>query len=144
MSTRPILYAEDEETDSFFLQRAFGKAGVQNPLVVTPNGQDAIDYLSGAGRYQDRTAFPLPCLVLLDLNLPRKSGIEVLRWIREEETTAMLPVIILTSSLQEADIRKSYAAGANAYLAKPSQPDELVAMVKSIKEFWLGLNRSCV
>jgi CheY-like chemotaxis protein len=141
--TKPVLYAEDEETDSFFLKRAFKQVGIANPLVIVPNGQEAIDYMAGMERYSNRDEFPLPCLVLLDLNMPKKSGIEVLKWIREEQTTCTVPVIILTSSLQEADIRRSYLAGANAYLAKPSQPDELIIMVKTTKEFWLGQNRTC-
>jgi len=144
MNENPILYAEDEETDAFFLKRAFKEAGLSNPLIVVPDGQEAIDYCAGTGRYANRSENPLPCLVLLDLNMPRKSGIEVLKWIRKEQTVGTIPVIILTSSLQESDIHSAYVAGANAYLEKPSQPGELTSMMKAMKEFWLGLNRTVV
>ena len=142
MNLKPILYAEDEENDAFFLQRAFVQAAVGNPLVVVRNGQEAIDYCTGSGRFSNRDEHPLPCLVLLDLNMPRISGIEVLNWIRSQPSISNLPVIVLTSSLQEVDIHRAYSKGANAYLGKPSKPDELVAMVKSIKDFWLAHNRS--
>jgi CheY-like chemotaxis protein len=136
------LYAEDEDDDAFFMQRAFQQAGLSHPLVIVRDGQEAIDYLSGAGRYADRPAFPLPCLLLLDLNLPKKSGLDVLQWLRRESPVSLLPVIIFTSSLQEADLRRAYAQGANAYLAKPSAPEELIATVKIIHDFWLTRNRA--
>jgi CheY-like chemotaxis protein len=142
MNIAPVLYAEDEETDSFLLTRAFKKANVSTPLIIVPNGQEAIDYCAGNGGYANREEFPLPGLVLLDLNMPRKSGIEVLRWIRERGAVGLVPVIILTSSLQDDDIHRAYVAGANAYLGKPSQPDELLTMVKALRDFWLDLNRS--
>jgi DNA-binding response OmpR family regulator len=80
--------------------------------------------------------------LLLDLNLPKKSGLEVLKWIRNEPLVSTLPVIVLTSSLQDADIHRAYVQGANAYLVKPAKPDELVAMAKTIKDFWLSQNRT--
>jgi CheY-like chemotaxis protein len=142
VNPKPILYAEDEENDAFFLGRAFKEAGIVHPLVVVGDGQEAIDYCSGQGEYANRERHPLPCLVLLDLNMPKKSGIEVLEWIRTQPALTTVPVIILTSSLQDADIDLAYRQGANAYLAKPSQPGELVAMTRSIRDFWLGQNRT--
>ena len=142
MNSRPILYAEDEENDAFFLRRAFKQANISHPLVVVSDGQEAIDYCAGRGRYSNRMEYPLPCLVLLDLNMPRKSGIEVLKWIREEPSAQTLPVIVLTSSLQDSDIQRAYVQGANAYLAKPSQPEGLVDMAKAIRDFWL--TRNCI
>ncbi len=141
MSLRPILYAEDEENDTFFLIRAFTQAGIANPLVNVTDGQAAIDYCLGRGRYANRVEHPLPCLMLLDLNMPKKSGIEVLKCIREEPSVRTLPVIVLTSSLQDSDIHRAYLNGANAYLAKPSQPEGLIAMAKAIQDFWLTRNR---
>lgn len=137
---RPILYVEDEENDAFFLQRAFSQAGIGHPLVVVGNGEEAIKYFSGGGRHETGS-HELPCLALLDLKMPRKSGLEVLAWIRKESAVATMPVIVLTSSLQNADIHRAYAEGANAYLVKPSQPSDLVSMVKAIKDFWLTHNR---
>jgi CheY-like chemotaxis protein len=142
MNFKPILYVEDEENDAFFLQRAFQQAEIPHPLVVVPDGQEAIDYCLASGRYQDRGEHPLPFLVLLDLNMPKKSGLEVLTWIREEFLLRTLPIIILTSSLQEADIHRAYQAGANAYLGKPSRPDDLLKMVMAIKDFWIDHNRA--
>jgi CheY-like chemotaxis protein len=139
---RPVLYAEDEEDDSFFMKRAFAEAGISHPLKIVDDGQEAIDYLSGTGRYADRNEYPLPCLLLLDLNLPRKSGLEVLKWIRNDTSISTLPVIVLTSSLQDADIHRAYVQGANAYLVKPSAPDELAQIVKTIGDFWLNKNRT--
>ena len=144
MNLKPILYAEDEENDAFFLQRALVQATVLNPLVVARDGQEAIDYCSGSGRFSNRDEHPLPCLVLLDLNMPRKSGMEVLKWIRNQPSISDLPVIVLTSSLQEADIHRAYSQGANAYLGKPSKPDELVGVIKSIKDFWRELIPSVI
>jgi CheY-like chemotaxis protein len=132
---RPVLYAEDDDNDAFLLKRAFRVAEFPNPLFVVRNGQDAIDYLAGAGAYADRAVFPLPSLVLVDLKMPGKSGLEVLLWIRSRETE--MPVIIFTSSNQPGDIHQSYQAGANGYLIKPGKPEELLLMVKGIKHFWL-------
>jgi CheY-like chemotaxis protein len=142
LSLKTILYAEDEENDAFFLKRAFVQASVPNPLVVVCDGQEAIDYCAGNGRYSNRNENPQPSLMLLDLNMPKKSGLEVLKWIRSESPICTLPVIVLTSSLQETDIHRAYIHGANAYLGKPSNPNELVFMVKSIKDFWLTQNRT--
>ena len=142
MNFKPILYAEDEDNDAFFLRRAFQQAEIPHPLVVVPDGQEAIDYCCGSGRYENRAEHPLPCLVLLDLNMPKKSGMEVLTWIREELLLRTLPVIILTSSLQDADIHRAYHAGANAYLGKPSRPDDLLKMAMAIKDFWIDHNRT--
>ena len=140
MSLKPILYAEDEENDAFFLERAFKQAGIANPLVTVSDGQAAIDYCLGRGRYTNRGEHPLPCLLLLDLNMPKKTGIEVLMRIREEPSVRTLPVIVLTSSLQDSDIHRAYLKGANAYLAKPSQPEGLLVMAKAIQDFWLTQN----
>jgi len=141
MTTKPVLYAEDEEHDAFFLQRAFTQAGVEQKLIVVPDGQEAIDYCSGGGVYSNREEHPLPCLLLLDLNLPRKSGLEVLKWVRSNPAIFTLPVIVLTSSLQNADIHRAYIQGANAYLVKPTDPRELFTIVKTLKDFWLTHNR---
>jgi CheY-like chemotaxis protein len=139
--TRPILYAEDDENDSFLVTRAVQQAALPNPLVVVPDGAEAIQYLAGAGSYSDRSLHPLPSLAIVDLNLPGKSGFEVLRWIREAEDVKTLPVLILTSSNQESDVQQAYLQGANGYLVKPDGPDDLLAMVKSIQAFWFEQNR---
>ena len=141
MNLKPILYAEDDETDVLFLRRAFKQVGISHPLVIVTDGQQAIDYCSGQGNYTDRDACPLPCLMLLDLNMPKKTGTEVLEWLRKESSLPTLPVIILSSSLQDSDLQLAYRLGANAYLVKSSQPAELLVMVQSIRDFWLLQNR---
>jgi CheY-like chemotaxis protein len=142
MSLKPVLYAEDDENDAYFLQRAFRLAGISHSLVVVPDGQEVIDYCSGGGRYARLDAEELPCLILLDLNMPKKSGLEVLQWIRQSSSFRTLPVLILTSSLQHDDIERAYLSGANAYLVKPSQPEELTVLAQAINNFWFGQNRT--
>jgi CheY-like chemotaxis protein len=141
MVLRPILCAEEEENDAFFLQRAFRQAAVPNPLIVVPDGQAAIDYCSASGQYTNREEYPLPCLLLLDLNMPKKSGLEVLKWIRAQPSFCTLPVVVVTSSTQDVDLHRAYIQGANAYLVKPAKPNDLIVMVKAINDFWLRQNR---
>ena len=136
-----ILYAEDEETDVLLFQCAFREAGIGHRLVVVPNGKAAIEFLSGAGAYSDRIRHPLPCLVLLDLNLPGASGLEVLKWIRATPSICTLATVMLTSSDQEADIHRAYMQGANGYLVKPGNMEGIVKMARAIKDYWLGQNR---
>jgi two-component system response regulator len=139
--TGTILLVEDEPNDVFFMQQAMKKAGVVNPLQVANDGQQAIDYFRGAGKFANREEFPLPCLVLLDLKLPYVMGLDVLKWIRHRPEAAVI-VVILSSSKYEADIAAAYRLGANGYLVKPPDVSKLVEMVKSIKDFWLTHNTS--
>jgi CheY-like chemotaxis protein len=141
-SDKPILYAEDDEDDVFLMERAFRQAGIVNRLQIVPDGKLAIQYLSASGPYANRTEHPMPCLVLLDLKMPGKSGLDVLKWLRTQPATSTLPVLILTSSNQDGDIQYAYLLGANGYLIKPGKPDDLLAMVKSIRDYWLVQNRS--
>ncbi|MDB6038873.1 MAG: two-component system response regulator [Verrucomicrobiales bacterium] len=138
---KPILYAEDEKNDAFFMERAFEKVGISNPLIVVSDGQAVIDYLTGALKDADPAQPPTISLLLLDLNLPKKSGLEVLKWVRAQPVLRTLPVLMITASIEEADLQRAYSQGANAYLVKPAKPADLVAMVKSIKDFWLTQNR---
>lgn len=142
--SRPILYAEDDENDVFFMQRAFKQAGVVNPLRTVPDGKHVIDYLEGREPYANRLENPMPCLILLDLSMPGKSGMDVLKWVRSQPFTSALPVIVLTSSNQESDIQRAYVLGANGYLIKPGRPDELQLMVKGVSDYWLSHNRTPV
>jgi|SRR6185436_5643916 len=135
-----ILLVEDEENDVFFLKHAFQEVGILNPLQVAEDGKEAMDYLSGKGEYADRERFPFPCLMLLDMKLPRVMGLEVLKWVREQPELRTLIVIVLTSSRLEPDIEQAYQLGANAYLVKPSSPPELRKTAAGIKQFWLELN----
>ena len=134
MTPRPILYAEDEENDVYLMRRAFQKAGVQNPLHVVTDGAEAMRYLGGTGEFANRERHPIPCLLLLDLNLPRQSGLEVLRWLREQPALKSLAVVILTSSSQDRDIGSAYALGANGYLVKPPSSEKLIELVISLRD----------
>src|SRR5437899_12415537 len=122
--TNTILQVEDDPNDVFLFQYAMRKAGVTNPIQVASDGQEAIDYLKGVGKFVDREKYPLPCLVLLDLKLPYVMGLDVLKWIRAQPGP-VLPVIMLTASAEETDVATAYRLGANAFLTKPSQASKL-------------------
>jgi CheY-like chemotaxis protein len=136
-----ILLAEDDENDVLFMERAMKKAGVPHPLRVVCDGQEAIEYLAGEGKYADRAANPLPRLMILDLKMPRKTGMDVLRWLKEKPVLECLPKVILSSSANRRDVERGYRLGANAFLIKPSTVEERVELVKIIHHFWLQLNQ---
>jgi CheY-like chemotaxis protein len=135
-----ILYAEDEANDVFFLERAIQLAGSPHTLKAVPDGEQAIDYLAGKGDFADRARYPLPALVLLDINMPKKSGLEVLEWIREQPQFKSLPVLMLTSSSRQGDRDRARQLGADDYLLKPSRPAELVELFKGLHDRWLSLS----
>ena len=140
VSEKPqFLLAEDSENDAFLMQTAFKKAALTNLLHVVSDGEEVIAYLEGRGRYQDRQQYPLPMAVLLDLKMPRKSGFEVLEWIRKQPTLKRMIVIVLTASNRRVDADRAYDLGANFYLTKPSKFDELVEMTRCLYD-WLRLN----
>jgi CheY-like chemotaxis protein len=134
-----ILQVEDDPNDVFLLKHAMKKAGMTNPMQVASDGQEAIDYLGGAGKFADREKYPLPGLILLDLKLPFVMGLDVLKWIREQPNLVPV-VIILTASAEERDVASAYRLGANAFLTKPSEASKLQEIVKAIKDFWLTHN----
>jgi CheY-like chemotaxis protein len=139
-SSDPILLVEDNDDDVFFMRSACAKAAITNPLFVVEDGQKAIDYLTGTGAYADRTAFPLPRLVLLDLKLPIKKGFEVLAWLRQQDHLNALIVVVLTSSNEPSDIREAYRLHANSYLVKPTTVQRLTELAASLKSYWLEFN----
>ena len=136
-----ILLVEDDEADIFLLRRAFRNARIANPLIEVRDGQAAIQYLSGEGDYAERTRYPIPFMVLLDLRLPKLSGFEVIAWMRDQPQLANLVVVVLTASDHVTDVTKARDLGANSYLVKPGNFEELVQMVKRIKGRWLLLDR---
>jgi len=140
MSTYPILLVEDDENDVFFFRRATELVGIKHPIEVARDGQEAIDICSGSGKFAGRSDCLAPGLVILDLNLPRLSGFEVLRWLRQNPITARIIVVVFTSSSAEGDVSRAYAAGANSYLVKRATPEGLVELLKLIKAYWLGAN----
>ena len=136
-----ILLVEDDEADILLVRRAFRNARIANPLFEVRDGQAAIQYLSGEGEYADRTRYPIPFLILLDLRLPKLSGFEVIAWLREQPQLANLIVVVLTASDHVPDVTKARDLGANSYLVKPGNFEELVEMVKRIRGRWLLVNR---
>jgi len=130
-----ILVAEDDDNDICLIKRAFQKAQFENPLNVVKDGEEAVAYLQGVEPYMDRHSHPPPALVLLDLKMPRKNGFEVLEWIREQPEFNHLPVVVLTSSQESADISRAYALGANSYLVKPANFASLVDMMNRLREY---------
>jgi CheY-like chemotaxis protein len=135
-----ILLVEDNPTDVMLIRRAFDKARFANPVQVLADGDAAVDYLAGEGPYADRQQFPLPIMILLDLKLPRRSGLEVLQWLRLQETLKRIPVVMLTSSQQDRDVNAAYDLGVNSYLVKPVDFDGLLQMLKTVSFYWLILN----
>ena len=135
-----ILLAEDESADVFLMRRALLKAGISNLLCVVRDGEEAVEYIRGIGKFADRKTHPIPAILLLDLNMPKKSGFEVLEWVRAESELKGLPIIVLSTSNQERDIRMAYNLGANSYLTKPSNFDQLVEMVRMVEANWLRMN----
>jgi len=137
---RPILLVEDNPDDQLLTRIAFQKAHLGNELVVVNDGVAALDYLWGRGVYAQRNVSDLPALVLLDLNMPKLSGFEVLEQIRKHPATAALPVVVLTSSVQDEDVLRSYRHGANSYVRKPVELDAFIRALAQLQLYWMVLN----
>lgn len=142
MSEPVILLVEDSSSDEELTLRALRKSNVANRVVVTRDGADALDYLFLEGAHAGRDTREIPQLVLLDLNLPKIGGLEVLRRIRADERTKLLPVVILTSSKEDRDLMGGYASGANAYVVKPVDFTQFAEAVRQLGIFWLVFNQS--
>jgi two-component system, response regulator len=140
MKGKNILLVEDNVSDIELTRRAFEKSHISNELTVVEDGKDAIDYLFCSGNYSNRDSKDSPSVVLLDLNLPRLNGLEVLQAIRENPQTRCLPVVILTSSDHEKDIISSYNLGTNSYIQKPVDFNHFIEAVGKLGIYWLLLN----
>ncbi len=140
-----ILLAEDDENDIFLMGRAFDRAGIPNRLFVVRNGQEAIEFLGGTGQYADRSQYPLPGLLLLDLKMPWMDGFDVLKWLRSQAQFDTLPVVVLTSSKLQADVDQSRQLGVYDYRVKPHAFDDLVRLLDDVRKCWLDerFNRFC-
>ena len=134
-----ILLVEDSADDALLILRALEKAGAKNAIRVVRDGEAAVDYLAGTGIYANRGMYPMPGLVLLDLNLPKLDGFEVLEWIRDKREFSELKVIVLTTSGNMKDVGRAYSAGANSFLVKPMEFANYLGLGHGIKDFWLGL-----
>ncbi len=133
-----VLYVEDDEADRFFMERAFLSAGLGANLKTVNDGQAAINYLSGAGKYSDRFKYPFPDLVLLDLNLPLVSGFSVLEWVRQQPACAALTVIVFSASNHEDDRVRSNTLGAQDFWLKPGSGLQYSSVVARLREQWLS------
>lgn len=139
--THTILLVEDSPADILLMQRAFRQAALsQISLQIVRDGDDAVLYLSGEGKYGDRSRYPLPAIVLLDLKLPRRSGHEVLAWLKQQPQLKRLPVVVLTSSRESIDLNQAYDLGANSYLVKPVGFSALSELIDSLNAYWFGHN----
>jgi CheY-like chemotaxis protein len=132
MTNDPFLVVEDEPGDAILIQRAFAKANVPCPVHIVRDGDQAVEYLDGAGAYSDRARYPLPKVMLLDLKLPRRSGLEVLEWVRKKPGLRRLSVVILTSSRESTDVNRAWELGVSSYLVKPVDYGRLVDMVSAL------------
>jgi two-component system, response regulator len=137
-----ILLIEDNIDDERLTLRALRRNNIMNEVVVACDGQEAIDYLFGTGSYAGRDMSVMPAVVILDLKLPKLSGLEVLKRIRQDPHTKRLPVVVLTASDEEGQVEESYALGANSYIHKPTDPSEFSEMVLQVAMYWLLLNRT--
>jgi two-component system, response regulator len=140
--TKLILLIEDNQDDERLTLRALRRNNVMNEVIVACDGQEAIDYLFGTGSFAGRDLSVMPAVVILDLKLPRVSGLEVLERIRTTDHTKHVPVVVLTSSEDESQIEAAYNAGANSFIQKPTDPGEYGEMVLQMVMYWLLLNRT--
>jgi CheY-like chemotaxis protein len=137
---KTILLVEDNPSDVELTKRALQKEHILNEIIVAEDGQEALDYLFGTGKYSGRDISKMPTLILLDLKLPRVEGLEVLKRIRADEHTRRLLVVILTSSREEQDLIKGYNLGVNSYICKPVDFNQFVEAVKYLGLYWLVIN----
>ncbi len=142
LKSETILLVEDDPNDVLLIERAFQKAGLRDALRVTHSGEQAVEYLSGQGAYAKRDRFPLPFLVLLDLKMPGMDGFEVLQWVRAEPELKRLLIVVLTSSELQADVDRAYELGANSYLVKPVEFDQMVHLIQRFEVYWTEINRT--
>ena len=132
-----ILLVEDDLNDIFLVKRAFKMARIQNPLQVVTDGQEAINYLRGEGKYADREAYPLPKLIVMDIKMPRLSGFDVLEWVKGDgKPLRRIPIVIVSSSDNPEDINRAYELGANAYMVKPVEFHGVEHLFESITHYW--------
>jgi CheY-like chemotaxis protein len=132
-----ILLIDDSESDIALLRQAFARAGMTRPLQVVQDGVDAMSYLLGRGEFADRDAYPMPSILIIDVNMPRLNGLELLTWLRTQPEFSHLMVIVLTGDGRIEAVNHAYHLGANSYLLKPTRHEELLDMVASFYRYWI-------
>jgi CheY-like chemotaxis protein len=131
-----ILIAEDSQDDAFFLERAFRKIGLKNPVQILTDGAAVMDYLKAEGKYSNRSEYPFPSVMFIDVKMPRVNGFEVLQWLQCHQQCKVIPTMVFSSSEQPEDIERAYQLGANAYIIKPNTTTELEEILRSAHDFW--------
>jgi CheY-like chemotaxis protein len=137
---KTVLLAEDSEDDIFAMKMACKRTGIPHVLKFVTDGDMAVDYLSGKGIYSDRTTYPIPDVLFLDIKMPKRNGHEVLAWVRAQPDLKDLPVVMITSSVLKADVDRAYQLGVTSYLQKVASPAEFGQAVRVILKYWLELN----
>jgi CheY-like chemotaxis protein len=138
----PILHAEDDENDALFMQMAFKKAKLANPLIAVHDGEAAIAYLKNASEPGNADIFPFPCLILTDLKMPRLSGFDLLKWLKEQPHLSQIPAIVLSSSGEPHDRQRASELGAAAFWVKPAHIEMLMALVTEMRDTWVSAHCS--
>jgi len=137
--TATVLMADDDPDDCLFVKDAFGETGMAKDFRCVEDGEELLSYLRRQGKYADTSLSPHPDLILLDLNMPRKDGREALKEIKLNPDLRSIPIVILTTSREERDVAESYSMGANSFITKPSDFDELIEFVRTLGAYWFGL-----
>jgi CheY-like chemotaxis protein len=133
---KPILLAEDLEDDAKIIQYVLKKAQVMNPIIVVPDGAEAVAYLKGEGFYADRAKFPLPAVLLLDLKMPKRNGFEVLEWCKTQPELKNMLVVVLSGYQDLDSVNRAYALGAHSFLVKPCNVEDISNLMRSFKGYW--------
>lgn len=141
-SSTLILHIENDPDDVFLTQRAFKKTGFDCTINAVENGEQGVAYLRGERRFSNREDYPLPAVILLDWNMPLMSGAAFLRWLRSEINVKRVPVVVLTSSTNDADMREAYELGANGFIVKPGSQEAFLGMARAFAQYWLQWNRA--
>ena len=141
MDNFTILIAEDDPNDVMLLELAIRKNGITNPVKVVRDGEEAIEYLEGKGQYKDRERFPFPSVIISDVKMPRRNGLEVVEWVRRHPTCSIIPIVMLSGSRIQNDVLSAYRLGANSYFTKPSTLHELSELLKLSFEYWTRSER---
>ncbi len=136
---KPILMADDDKDDRLLTQKALEQNNIANPFITVEDGEELMDYLKRKGKYSDPATSPRPCFILLDLNMPRMDGRKALLFVKSDPDLKKIPVVVLSTSSAEEDILRSYNLGANSFITKPVNFDGLVAMMESLRNYWLEI-----
>jgi CheY-like chemotaxis protein len=136
-----ILLVEDDPNDVLLMQRALERNGINTPVHVVSDGEEALDYLRHMGRFEDRVLFPFPGVILMDLKMPKTSGLEVLRWMHENSRCTSVPTIVFSASRIDSDVEEAYRLGATSYFVKPTEFHQLLDLIRILHEYWKRAER---